>query len=201
MRRNLTTVYRRVTPADRDAGLAWYPHARDIVRSFATAYGIHDATVACVIAALSPQCEWSRNIVVAEDLLAGRGPSIGGPLLANITKAQRIINDRAIDTVAYFKAGPKVFHFARNLMGDASAITVDTHAAQCAIADPAQAIGLTWPHYDRIATAFRDVANRQELAPCDLQAVLWVTWKRLYPRSVKAAIAHRRTVTHYSRRS
>ena len=62
---NLKRLYRRSTAEDRYAGVQWYPSARRIVREWATHYHYHDSTVACVIAAISPQCPWERNLVIA----------------------------------------------------------------------------------------------------------------------------------------
>ena len=87
---NLLSLYRTATAEDTSKGLAWYPSAHQIVCEWAETYRLPIATVACVVSALSPQCEWSRNLIVADDLLAGRAPSVGGPLPSNIVKAERI---------------------------------------------------------------------------------------------------------------
>ncbi len=87
MRRNLTKLYREASASDIAQGLAWYPTARGIVADWSAHYGYSIQTIACVVAALSPQCEWKRNLIAADDILARRPVSVAGPLPANVRKA------------------------------------------------------------------------------------------------------------------
>jgi hypothetical protein len=75
--------------------------------------------------------------------------------------------------------------FARNLQGDGSAVTVDTHATQAALNDVTVTIGLTAARYAVFADAYRAAAMHAGLRPCDFQAVVWHIWKRKYPRGLK----------------
>lgn len=120
-------------------------------------------------------------------MLADRAISIGGALHANIAKARRILFDRAIDTLPYFPYGPKVASFARNIWGDSQFVTVDGHAAQAAIGDVRSTLTLRWPVYTVFAECYATVAGEIGLRPCDFQAIIWHTWKRLHPRVSKIA--------------
>ena len=185
LRRNITLLYRRHTiDADIVAGTSWYPNARHIVMEWATHYGYHDVTVACVIAALSPQCSWERNLIIADDILAGRTPSLGA-LRKNVAKAQAIRLKPAPNLLHYFPHGPKVFSFACNLAGDDSFVTVDTHMMQAALADVQANYQLPWTPYSIFAQCYQDVAIAQGIAPATFQAILWHTWKRLHPAARK----------------
>lgn len=187
--RNLLSLYTRQTiDADVAEGSRWYPEARRIVREWATTYCIHDATVACVIAAISPQCEWTRNLIIADDILAGRAVSVSGALHANIAKARRIIDDVAFSTMPYFPHGPKVASFAENLKGLDDYVTVDTHCSQAALGDAASTVTLRWQPYKVFAECYALAARRVNLPPATFQAIIWHTWKRLYPRIRKHAI-------------
>lgn len=184
--RNLLNLYHRQTSrADSESGLAWYPSARAIVGEWSRTYGLEPITIACVIAALSPQCEWSRNLIIADDILASRAVSIGGALHANIRKARAILATRATTTINHLPYGPKVYHFACNLSGDCDAVTVDTHAIQAGLANVLSTVTLRWTPYLIFAECYRKAAHRVHLAPCDFQAVVWHTWKRLHPRVSK----------------
>lgn len=185
IRANLRKVYGQATPFDRAAGEAWYPRAHKLVCEWADFYHLPIATVASVVAALSPQCRWDRNVVAAADVLAERPVSAHGPLPANVRKAEAIRRDRAASIMPYFKSAPKVASFQQNLQGNDEFVTIDTHAAQAGLNDPTAAISLTWNAYTVFATCYAAEAQHEGLAPSTYQAILWVTWKHLYPPTRK----------------
>lgn len=182
---NLSRLYSQATTEDIAHGLAWYPRAHRIVVEWSDTYGYSIATVACVIAAISPQTMWDRNLIIANDVLAGRPPSIGGAIRSNIVKAQRIRADRAGQIIPYFPFGPKVASFAANLAGDYSMVTVDTHGTQAAVNDVNATIHLTWTRYATFADAYQRAARSVKVVPADFQAVIWCVWKRIHPTSEK----------------
>jgi len=186
MTSNLRQLYRRhATVADRDTGLMWYPKAHRIVCDWAHTYDRSITNVACVIAAVSPQIDWPRNLIVADDILAGRSPSVGGCLPANVCKAERVRDERVSTLLDIFPHGPKVNHFARNLAGDFSVVTVDSHGLQAALDDVLSIRTLRWSAYTAVASAYIRAAAQLALQPADLQAIIWVTWKRLHPTAQK----------------
>ncbi len=198
--RNLRKQWRKVEPTDTSEGLAWYPLAQGIVKQWSEHYRYSVDTVAAVVAAISPQVEWNRNLVIADDVLACRPPSIGGVLHTNLRKAERLRDtdyrselaaewDLTTRMLEQFKAGPKVLNFARNLSGDMSAVTIDTHAFQCALADPLSTLTVRPITYQIVAECYALVADEVGVLPAAFQAVLWHAWKRQYPRVWK--IQHR----------
>ena len=192
MRRNLRTLYRRhATRADIAQGAAWYPAARSIMADWSASYGVSVETAAAVTAALSPQCAWARNLIAADDVLADRAVSIGGPLPVNIRKARKLLDDtRDYPTLAdrmrrYFPQGPKVNSFAHNLAGADSIVTIDTHAAQATLNDLHFSVIRGWQQYALFAQAYSDTAHSFGVAPCSFQASVWLIWKRLHPAGKK----------------
>lgn len=194
--RNLCAVFARSTAADKRDGSLWYPKAQDIMRNWSESYGATRETAACVTAAISPQCDWERNLIIADDVLAGRYPSVGGALPANVRKAQAILNRRVstgFDSVfgtmrEVFPYGPKVTHFALNLSGHMDAITIDTHCIQAAWNDPETALTLKWPRYMQVAIAYEHAAQRFGLKSAIFQAIVWHAWKSLYPWNTKKRV-------------
>lgn len=186
--RNLLKLYRKRSVVDDTLGRAWYPNAHQIVVDWADTYGYSIATVACVIAAISPQCDWTRNMIIADDLLAGRPPSIGGAINVNVRKAERIRDDRAVSTLEYFPQGPKVCAFACNLAGDYSIVTIDTHALQAGLDDVESNYRLKWQPYSAFALAYVAAATKVSVEPAVFQSIIWHIWKRLYPRVSKLLI-------------
>jgi hypothetical protein len=160
------------------------------MHEWSKAYGVSVETAACVTAALSPQVEWTRNLIVADDILAGRYPSIGGCLPANIRKAYRLLemSAKVEDMLTVFPFGPKVNCFAANLAGDDSLITIDGHAAQAALDDPRFVKPLKWSHYGDFALAYASAALALGVRPSAFQAVIWLAWRERYPRVVKRNI-------------
>jgi hypothetical protein len=200
MRRNLRKVWAQATDGDKAQGAAWYPEAQAIVREWSTHYGQSIPTVASVIAALSPQCRWERNLVCATNVLDGQPMSLGeGALRVNYEKAEAILRDRAESIMPYFKSAPKVASFQQNLQGNMEFVTVDTHAAQAALNDPTAKISLKWAPYTVFAAVYAAEAASVGLEPATYQAILWVTWKRLYSPEEKRAQIRKQKVTKYRR--
>lgn len=183
--RNLTALYNDATVVDRVDGQDWYPNAHRIVIDWSATYGYSIATTASVIAALSPQVSWEHNLIIADDVLAGRAPSLRGYIRRNLTSAECIRDNRLSNTLATMPHGPKVASFACNLAGDFQMVTVDTHATQAALADVKATVSLHWPAYAAFAEAYRLAAWQLNLEPATFQAIIWHAWKRLYPRVKK----------------
>lgn len=193
---NLVTLYNRSSNGyDIVQGEQWYPEARRIVNEWSATYGYHPETVACVIAAISPQCPWPRNLIIADDILARRYPSIGA-LKSNVLKAETIRDDNHSNGSdmypslearmrASFPTGPKVNSFAHNLAGLNHIVTVDTHAMQAALNDVKSTYTLKWGPYRVFAQCYVDAAKRIGRTPAEFQAIIWHTWKRLNPPASK----------------
>ena len=186
--RNLVTLYTHSSQHAHEQGSAWYPEARRIVREWSESYLLPVECVAMVVAAISPQCEWPRNLIIADDVLAGRAQSVGGALHRNVAKA-RTLRDRAdnrLDVMmSFFPHGPKVNSFAHNLAGFDNVVTVDTHAIQAAFDDVRVNVTLAWTPYRIIAESYAETARHVGIAPATLQATIWHAWKERYPRIVK----------------
>lgn len=184
---NLVTLYTEQSlRSDRMMGLEWYPTAHQIVCEWSSAYERSIANVACVIASISPQCDWPRNLIIADETLQGHNvPSIGGALPANLRKAQRVRDERLSSLLDVFPGGPKVNSFSTNLAGDYSVVTVDAHALQAALNDVTSTRTLKWAAYAVVSSAYVQAAQRLGIQPAHLQAIVWVTWKRLNPAASK----------------
>lgn len=188
MVRNLAALYRVRSADDDTRGRVWYARAHALMILFADRYNVPIATAAYVTAALSPQCAWTRNLIATRDVLADL-PVHYGPLPVNTAKAKRIYQDRATSVDDYFTIRAcKVRSFARNLAGDTSHVTVDTHAVQAAFNDVSLVWYSTIGKYAVVADAYRIAAGRLDLDPSTLQAIVWHTWKRQNPPAYKRVI-------------
>lgn len=185
--------------ADILSGLNWYQRAYDLAVKFIHTYdGLTMGQAVGVIAALSPNNKWERNCINAEAMI--KTWSIGGDY--NMTKVctfnpnkQKAIDIlsldmESVDTEAIPKIlnGQKVVAFYRSIMGDKNAVCVDGHAYAIFIGErvlTSKTPSITPKLFETIQRAYQLVAKRSadlcgiELSPTQVQAVTWVTYRRL----------------------
>ena len=75
---NIVSVYCDSDETQRDEGKLWYPNAQKAAHNIAVKYDVPVYIVVAVIAALSPNNKWSRNVVNADALIGAfiRGDGI-----------------------------------------------------------------------------------------------------------------------------
>ena len=66
---NITSVYRDADETQHAEGLVWYENAQKAAYHIAVKYDVPVYLVVAVIAALSPNNKWSRNVVNADSLI------------------------------------------------------------------------------------------------------------------------------------
>jgi hypothetical protein len=160
------------TADDLAAGLRWYDEAGATARALAagTDGRVSVQQAAGVIAALSPRMPWARNVHLAAlvvDAFTAGAEMPGGAMRARLAECAAILRGE--------KAGPsgrKVSNFARAILGDTDAVTVDVWAMRAAgIADRES---LTAGQYARVSAAYTAAAEMLGVTPRDLQAAVWV---------------------------
>ena len=186
------------TEDDWVAGSAWYHVAHEIAEEIAP-HGVG----AAVLAALSPQVGWAPNIAAAQAMVMGEDPQPYGVLGPNIVKAQRILDgERPFDVLG----GNKVRNFCWNIQfpDDHGHVTVDRHALNIALVGPGNTgadhrLLARKGGYQLVAAAYRAAARSCWLVPNQLQAITWLTHRRLLDERAtgnlaKAHIAQRRNI-------
>lgn len=166
MVRRLIGHWERSSNDIRDTGINWYPVARRTVAEMATKYGVTHRCAAGVVAALSPRLHWSRNITVADMVLA-REENVPGCFRANLRKARAIREGAKPSRVL---SGPKVRAFYRALVGDDSAAVIDVWTVRAA----GWVTSLTEQAYAKVARALEIAASKVRTSVAALQAVAWV---------------------------
>jgi hypothetical protein len=181
------------------SGLDWYKRAHKLGVRLIHAYdGLTLGQAVGVIAALSPNNKWTRNCVDAEAMIkawhVGADP-MGVKVCTfnpNKAKAAAILaltaDDLETDTIAEILNGRKVVAFYRSIMGDPDAVCVDGHAYAVWIGEripTTQTPSIGVKLYADITRAYQLVAKRSyelcgtTLTPTQVQAVTWVTYRRL----------------------
>lgn len=169
--RRILAVFDRATPAQVEAGSAWYPKAGTIAATLVGEYVETEEQGAALLAALSPRTDWARNVAGAVAMSVGSDPK--GCIGTNVERAQRVLNSPS-DPIGALDTGtaPKVVAFAQNIAGDEEAVTVDVWACRVANLDENR---LTRKGaYDAVAHAYRLAAGRRGVAPSTMQATTWI---------------------------
>ena len=181
------------------SGLDWYDRAYNLaVRFIHTYVGLTMGQAVGVIAALSPNNKWERNCIDAEAMI--KTWAVGGDYNLikvctfnnNKKKAIDILNldTESVDTeaIANILSGQKVVAFYRSIMGDKNSVCVDGHAYAIFIGEriaTSKTPSITPKLYETIQRAYKLVADRSDslcghkLTPIQVQAVTWVTYRRL----------------------
>ena len=143
--------------------------------------------VVAVIAALSPNNKWSRNIVNADALIGAfiRGDGLLSVKVSTYNKMKQKAWDILAARPDYDGAkrmlkGQKITSFFMDIMGEFN-VTIDGHARNIAYGER---IGLTDDRtnigvreYRALQAAYEEAARRVGLMPYQLQAITWRVWR------------------------
>ena len=146
--------------------------------------------VVAVIAALSPNNKWARNLQNADDLITA---FLNGDAIESIKvstyhkmkqKAWSILETMPdYDTAKTMLNGQKITSFFMDIMGEFN-VTIDGHARNIAynervgLTDDRTNIGVR--EYRALQSAYYDAAKILGLMPYQLQAITWTSWRELH---------------------
>lgn len=179
---NVLAVWERATAEQVSEGMEWYGMAHTLALELSP----DDVRKgAGVLAALSPNESWERNMFLARQTFA-EGRLTGGTLGNSVAKANAILGAapyRAdIDPLEVMGKGLKTRSFYGNIADplDDSIVTIDRHAYDVAL-DLKNAenvrLGLTAKRYEAFSAAYRGAARSLGILPSQVQAVTWVAWR------------------------
>jgi hypothetical protein len=189
--KHIQAVLDLASVADVVAGQDWYDKARDAAVALSDRYGV-DVTTACgVIAALSPRNKWTRNLIDAENLInvyATSGAEACDTVKVctfgkNKDKALRILAAvPTLDMVESILSGPKLTEFFRCIIGQ-NDVCIDGHAYSIWFGDRVTlanvpSIGVKLRR--QIKADYIAVALKNDMPAYELQAITWVTHRRLH---------------------
>ena len=186
---NILAAYDMATPEEIREGVVWYAQALAACKRISIDNGLPLNT------ALSPNNKWARNIVNARDMIEAyvKGDSIESFKVSTYTKmkekAWSILECGAASDVEIIEIlkGQKIISFFENIMGY-DGCTIDGHARNIAYAER---IGLTGSLYigkkeykilqeEYVKAASMRTTNGRTLKAFEMQAVTWVTWRRIH---------------------
>lgn len=176
--------YRQATAVEREQGITWYADARLEACELADRYGVELGTAAGVIAALSPNSQWSQNLTDADTVLSSRDDS---DAFYSVKVTTYNANKRKAFDIAHSEkvfptlSGPKVTAFYYNICGDLSETTVDSHIINAWFGyrrTGGKLSGVAKSIIDRISSDVRHCARHYGLQPAQFQAIIWLVWIR-----------------------
>ena len=184
---NIVSVLRDSDETQHAEGLLWYPNAQKAAHDIAVKYDIAVYLVVAVIAALSPNNKWTRNIVNADALIGAfmRGDGIDAVKVSTYHKMKQKAWDILAARPDYDGAktmlkGQKITSFFMDIMGEFN-VTIDGHARNIAygervgLTDDRTNIGVR--EYRALQAAYEEAARRVGLMPYQLQAITWRVWR------------------------
>jgi hypothetical protein len=164
----ISATYARASSKDIADGRAWYPSVMARCHAMADDL-VPPGTVAAVISALSPRCQWAVNLRWAEATIAAFRAGESDPPAVNFP-ANRAKAWSALTLGPDVIRAPKTSSFVANIRGDTDAVTVDVWAMRAA---GIERDSLSPLQYARIVSAYREVAATVGETPRDLQAITW----------------------------
>lgn len=173
----------RDAAAERE-GRGWYRYAQDFAHDVASETGISLKQAAYVIAVLSNNVTWERQlkstIAFVKHVLDGGDAEIGfGFIIECQRKAARIILEHDFAALS----GPKVTVFAANILGDYSQVTIDRHAVRVCFGRHTDDNETTkWVRAGSkgramLEAAYHEAARITREDPATLQAITWTVYR------------------------
>jgi hypothetical protein len=206
--RNIRKIAKQASDTEKANGATWYSDAYRTIAEIAETFNVSTMLAVAVAAVLSPNNNWERNIAdlaktlyawrkgiltkaarkfdAAEGSLKPRGykgafmPLRLSTYPINALKAFRILSTGETSALS----GRKVSAFFDNIFHQQSElVTVDCHAYS--IANATRYTSKTCPNitarrYREISAAYERVAIEYGLDTKQLQAITWLTWRRLH---------------------
>jgi len=186
---NIMAVYNRATSSDTESGLAWYNDAKTQAESIAIEFEVPLNTVVGVMAALSPNNRWERNVINAREMVKA---FVAGESVESVTvstykamraKAWSILEDILIDHNDILERlnGQKIRSFYSNIIG-LDEVTIDGHALNIARGERVELTSnktnIGKRLYSDLQAAYIQAAKQAGIEPRQMQAITWTTWRR-----------------------
>jgi hypothetical protein len=192
---NIIRIYQMATPEEKRDGIVWYVKAYADCKRIALDLKVPVPIVVGVVAALSPNNKWDRNVMNARDLIEGylNGEPVESIKVSTYhamkNKAWSILDQMPDeDGVSLILNGQKIVSFYRNIMGH-DTCTVDGHARNIyygerhGLTDDKSNVGKR--EYFEISQAYVKAGkkvrvNGRSLKAFEIQAITWVVWRRIH---------------------
>jgi hypothetical protein len=184
---NLRRMFERADAIDYGEGCLAYTRYHLKMKEIARAYDKPLEHVVAAFVALSPQNDYLGNLRSLITLLESKRPLEATVSTFGHCKQRAVAYlDGSVNFERTVK-GPKIRSFYKNILDplDQAAVTVDGHIKAIWIdrdVGVSEAIVKSKREYEAIASDVRRLAFYYTLIPCQAQAILWFTRKRVHGR-------------------
>lgn len=179
---NIDEIYEQTTMEDVQKGSHWYSEALYFCKDQSEKYNKPIIQVAGITSSLSPRKEWNINKKLVINYLSNKHV---GHTQVQVNKCDLICKTTNFLTIQGILKGPKTRNFFGNIMypNDPYFLTIDSHMIR--VITGLDTDKITPAQYRTIKTRFSNKANSLGHIPSVLQGILWITHKRIKPRSYK----------------
>jgi len=190
-------VYKLATGNEIRQGLLWYEVANYLASSIAEDLGVSPKTAIGVIAALSPNNQWSKNLIDARVLIEGFQNGLSqedtkvSTYHAMKAKAWSILEDdlSCHSSILTRLNGRKIQSFYECISGFNGSCCIDGHARNIAygervpLTDKQTNVGVK--EYSNLQESYYRAAQKvvidgTTLKAHQMQAITWVAWRRIH---------------------
>lgn len=181
---NILRTYHQASADEMQSGMTWYRSANEEADRLSVENNLTVAQTSAIIAAVSPGLRWERNVECAERIIKRESlKGLGVRWYDGVRKAKRVLKGH--NPLEVLK-GNKVRAFYACIANPSTTIgsvCIDGHAyaiwcgKRITLDDVPP---LNDRLYNRIAGDYVEVARQLSIAPCQLQAVTWQTWRRIH---------------------
>ena len=183
--------------ADRAEGLDWYDRAFKAAKDISIVTGVNVNRVAGVIAALSPNNRWERNLTDAENVckafVNGDADDVMQVKVCTykkmLEKALLILQCENIADIPSILNGRKIRAFYECIIGNDDVVVVDGHAYSIWFGErlamkqvPNIGVKLYKSIADDYIQATQEINSKfnMNLKPFQVQAITWIAWRRIH---------------------
>jgi hypothetical protein len=177
---NILNTLKMATPGQYEYGRNWYSRASAEIRR--RLYWLPMETACGMVAALSPQTPWARNIRYAEALaMSGGCPSTRQRRDKALSILRGEATPRGVLNASTNNYG-KERSFFECLLDPANTqfVAVDGHAWSIWAGRRVHTSRTPHFHYGEVAQAYFEAADIAGLTGCQTQAITWITWRHLH---------------------
>ena len=194
--RAIVAKFELATSQEVQLGNDWYSSAFQTCGRIAKMYDVPISKCAAVIAALSPNNKWERNIKDAEDIIKAFKHGDDDDVMAvkcctytlNKLKALNILKSNYCSGYETILNGPKTIEFYHCIMleddvcidGHAYSIWFDKRLTMKEVPSIGKKLRAQIKQDYKDATSFINEEMGTEYLPSAIQAITWVTHKRIY---------------------
>ena len=160
-----------------EKGKNWYPNENDYSRDLANKYNLDLQQITGLFAAFSPLKSVTENKRILVNFLNG---SRYGHTSLQMNKAELILQTNNLEKIDVILSGRKTTAFHRHLHNPLckEKVCIDTHLIK--YFNEGNVIHITPNRYSMYENAIKKWANKVNMYPSEIQAILWILAKQKY---------------------